>query len=238
MIQIRPGTDGDRPQILERMEEVFGAEPARRAERLWDWQWREDPRLPSPGYRGVVADWDGRLIGVLSTIPAGLHIGGEPVQAWWFVDVLVHWGLTRQALREQRRAGGRGATDLPGGIAAALFDHPAAGPIQLGKHIADAMMTIGHRLGFAYLPNTGSLHRRVSMRRPLGRLLGTHLGDLTGAILDLALPAIPRPPFPVRLHEGPFDGRFDRLWESMRPRFPAICRRDAALLEWRYRRHP
>lgn len=238
MIQIRPGTDGDRPEILERMEEVFGAESARRAERLWDWQWHEDPRLLSPGYRGVVADWDGRLIGVLSTIPAGLHIAGEPVQAWWFVDVLVHWGLTRQALRKQRRAGGRGATDLSGGIAAALFDHPAAGPIQLGKHIADAMMTIGHRLGFAYLEDTGSLQRRVSVRHPLGRLLGTRLGDLTGAVLDLALPAIPRPPLPVRLHEGPFDGRFDRLWESVRPRYPAICGRDSALLEWRYRRHP
>jgi hypothetical protein len=238
MIEIRPGTEADRPQILARTQEVFGAEPARRAERLWDWQWHEDPRLPSPGYRGVVAEWDGRIIGVLSTIPAGLHIGGQPVQAWWFVDVLVHWGLTRQALREQRRTAGGGSTDLSGGIAAALFDHPAAGPIQLGKHIADAMMAIGHRLGFAYLTDTGSLQRRVSTRHPLGRLLGTALGDLTGAVADLALPPIPRPTLPVRLHEGPFDRRFDSLWESLRPRYPAICRRDSALLEWRYHRHP
>jgi len=238
VIEIRPGTEADRPQILARMEEVFGAEPARRAEHLWDWQWQQDPRLPSPGYRGVVADWDGRLIGVLSTIPAGLHIGGEPVQAWWFVDVLVHWGLSRQALRAHRRAAAQGSADLSQGIAAALFNHPAAGPIQLGKHIADAMMTIAHRLGFAYLPDTGSLQRRVSVRYPLGRLLGTRLGDLTGAVADLALPSIPRPPLPVRLHEGPFDDRFDSLWESVRPRYPAICRRDSALLDWRYRRHP
>lgn len=238
MIEIRPGTDADRPQILARMEEVFGAGPASRAERLWDWQWRQDPRLPSPGYRGVVAAWDGRIIGILSTIPAGLHIRGEPIQAWWFVDVLVHWGLTRQALREHRRAAAGGSTALSGGIAAALFDHPAAGPIQLGKHIADSMMTIGHRLGFDYLADTGSLQRRVSTRYPVGRVLGTTLGELVGAVADLALPAIPRPRLPVRPHDGPFDAPFDRLWDSVRGAYPAICRRDSALLEWRYRRHP
>lgn len=238
MIEIRPGTEADRPQILARMEEVFGGGAARRAEHLWDWQWHQDPRLPSPGYRGVVADWDGRLIGVLSTIPAGLHIGGEPVQAWWFVDVLVHWGLTRQALREHRRAAAGGSTALSGGIAAALFDHPAAGPIQLGKHIADSMMTIGHRLGFTYLPDAGSLQRRVSTRYPVSRVLGTTIGGLLGAVADLALPAIPRPLLPVRVHEGRCDARFDRLWELVRTAYPAICRRDSAVLDWRYRRHP
>ena len=57
MIEIRPGSDADRPQILARIEEVFGAEPARRAERLWVWQWQQDPRLATPGYRGIVAEW-------------------------------------------------------------------------------------------------------------------------------------------------------------------------------------
>jgi hypothetical protein len=238
MIEIRPGTDADRPQILARMEEVFGAGPASRAEHLWDWQWHQDPRLPSPGYRGVVAEWDGRIIGVLSTIPAGLHIGGEPVQAWWFVDVLVHWALTRRALREHRRAAGRGSTELSGGIAAALFDYPAAGPIQLGKHIADAMMTIAERVGFVPQPETGTLHSRVSTRHSLARVLGRPLGDLFGTISDLALGPIPRPGLPVRLHEGPFDARFDTLWETLKDAYPAICRRDSALLDWRYRKHP
>lgn len=238
MIEIRPGTDADRPQILARMEEVFGAGPARRAEHLWDWQWHQDPRLPSPGYRGVVADWDGRLIGVLSTIPAGLHIRGEPVQAWWFVDVLVHWGLTRQALREHRRSAAQGSADLSQGIAAAFFDHPAAGPIQLGKHIADSMMTIAERVGFVPQPETGTLHRRVSTRHSLARILGRPLGDLFGAVADLALGPIPRPRLPVRLHEGPCDARFDNLWETLKGAYPAICRRDSALLDWRYHRHP
>ena len=238
MIQIRPGTDADRPQILGRMEEVFGSGPARRAERLWDWQWHQDPRLPSPGYRGVVAEWRGQIIGNLATIPAGLHIGGEPAQAWWFVDVLVHWGLTRRALREHRRAAASASPDLSRGIAAALFEHPAAGPIQLGKHISDPMTTIAERVGFVPQPQTGTLHRRVSTKHSLGRVLGRPLGDLLGTVSDLSLGPLPRPRLPIRIHEGPFDTRFDSLWGSVKAAYPAICRRDARLLDWRYRRHP
>ena len=238
MIEIRPGSDADRPQILERIEEVFGAEPARRAERLWGWQWEQDPRLTAPGYRGIVAEWAGQLIGNLSTIPAGLHIGGQPVQAWWTVDALVHWGLTRRALRAHKRAASAGGPDLSRGIAAALFDHPDAGPIQLAKHISDPMMAILERIAFQPQPDTASMHRRVSTRHLLGRALGTIMGDLAGAVADLTLPRIPRSMLPIEPLEGPFDPRFDALWDSVKAGYPAICRRDSAVLDWRYHRHP
>ena len=149
MIDIRPGTDADRPQIVARIARGLRPEPAaQRADGLWDWQWHQDPRLPTPGYRGIVAEWRGQIIGTLSTIPAGLHIGGEPVTAHWCVDVLVHWGLMRQALKDHKRSAPAGAPDLSRGIAAALLDHPAAGPIQLAKHISDPMMAIIERIGF------------------------------------------------------------------------------------------
>ena len=238
MIEIRPGTDADRPQIIARIAEVFGPEPAARAQRLWDWQWHQDPRLPTPGYRGVVAEWQGQIIGNLATIPAGLHIGGEPVTAHWCVDVLVHWGLMRQALKEHRRQAPAVGPDLSRGIAAALFDHPDAGSIQFGKHISDPMMTITERIGFTAAPDSGSMHRRVSLRQTLGCALGRPLGGLIGAAADLGLPLGPRPRLPLEVLAGEFDGRFDRLWEGVRCQYPAICRRDAPTLNWRYRCHP
>ena len=238
MIEIRPGTDADRPQIIARIAEVFGPEPATRADRLWDWQWHRDPRLASPGYRGVVAEWRGQIIGNLATIPAGLHLAGAPVEAHWCADVLIHWGLARSALREQRRGSDPSGPDLSRGIAAALFDHPAAGPVQLAKHISDPMTTILERIGFQRVGQTGSLHRRVSVRHTLGRALGRVLGDGLGAVADLALASIPRADPRVQVLDGPFDPRFDALWHRIKGLYPAIPRRDAATLEWRFRRHP
>ena len=238
MIAIRPGTDADRPQIIARIGEVFGEATAQRAEDLWDWQWHQDPRLARPGYRGVVAEWRGQIIGTLSSIPAGLHIGGEPVTAYWCVDILVHWGLMRQALKDHKRSAPAGAPDLSGGIAAALLDHPLAGPIQLAKHIADPMSAIGRRMGFVALEGSGSMHRRVSLRHTLGRHLGHGVGGLIGALADLGLPLGGRPRLPVELLSGGFDERFDRLWDQVRTLYPAICLRDTRTLDWRYRRHP
>jgi hypothetical protein len=238
MISIRPGTDSDKPQILKRIEEIFGTDSARRTERLWDWQWRQDPRLPGPGYQGIVAEWDGQLIGSTTTIPAGLYIAGQPVQAWWNVDGFVHWGLTRRALREHKRSPASGAPDLSRGIAAAMLNHPGTGPVQLHKHNSDAIMPILERIGYKAHPNTGSFHRRISLRHPLDRSLGTVLGGITSAVADLTLPRIPRPTLPIEPFDGPFDSRFDALWNKAKHQYPAICRRDSVVLDWRYRRHP
>ncbi len=238
MIDIRPATDADRPQVIARLAEVFGPAPAARVDRLWDWQWHQDPRLPAPGYRGIVADWRGEVIGTMGTIPAGLHVRGRPVTAWWCVDCLVNPALTRQALAEQRASGAPAPDHLARGIGAALLDHPAAGPIQLVKHISDSGMKLLERTRFSAVEDSSTLHRRVSLRHTLGRALGRVLGDGLGYILDLAMPLGAGPGLPLEPLAGDFDARFDRLWEEVRGLYPAIGRRDAATLNWRYRRHP
>ncbi|MBM3887703.1 MAG: GNAT family N-acetyltransferase [Verrucomicrobia bacterium] len=238
MIEIRPATDSDKNQILERMAEVYNPAEAERAKRRWDWQWRDDPRLEKPGYQGVVAEWRGRIIANMSCLPAGLYINGQPVKAQWGVDALVHWGMTRQAIREQRRSGSAKAPDLSEGIAAAFLNHPAFGPGQFGKNFSDSMRTIAVRIGCKPKPGSGVWMRRVSYRHRLQRTLGRPLGALVAAGADLAIGRMPRPTLPVAVFDGDFDARFDRLWERARTEYPAITRRDAALLNWRYRRHP
>lgn len=238
MFQIRAGQDNDKGQILELIKEVYGTEEAQRAERRWQWQWHEDPRLDGTGYKGVVAEWDGRVIGTLSSIPCGLYIEGKPVIASWFTDSIVHWGHLRRALREQKRRGTQPGPDLSGGIAAAMMNHPAAGDIQLGKHITGPMVAIGSKIGFVPLKDMGSWARLISFRQPLESLLGKYPAMLLAALADLFIPKIPKPTLEAINLEGDFDSRFDALWEKAKQEYPAITRRDSAVLNWRYRRHP
>jgi hypothetical protein len=237
-IQIRAADDADKPALLAFMAEAAGADKAATLERRWHWQWHRDPRLETPGYRAVVAVWDGRIIGNLACMPAGLYIGGTPVDAVWLVDVRIHFGLARDALKAAVRAGARKRELFPNGLAAALFDHPAAGSIQLGKHIGEAMMTIGARVGFRDVPDAGNTMRRVSLRWPLQQVVGRVTGVTLAAVADLSIRLPRRPRLPVAVLEGAFDARFDQLWEQARRDYPAITCRDSALLNWHYRGHP
>jgi len=238
MIDVRAADDADKPALLAFMAEAAGADKAATLDRRWHWQWHLDPRLAASGYKGVVAVWNGRIIGNIACMPAGMYIHGQPVDAVWLADARIHFGWAREALKAAVRAGARKRDLFPNGIAAALFDHPAAGSMQLGKHIGEAMMTIGHRAGFRYVPDAGNTMRRVSLRWPLQQAIGRVPGAMVAAVADLSIRLPRRPRLPVQALEGPFDARFDALWELARAGYPAITRRDAAVLNWHYRNHP
>jgi hypothetical protein len=238
MISIRAANDDDAGRLIGFFEQSAGAETARRMERRWHWQWHLDPRLDAPGYRGVIAEWEGAIVGSVSCIPAGLHLHGSPTPAVWLADVRIDWATARRALRAVRASGGGRDPGLSQGIAAAMFDHSAAAPAQLGKHIAEPMMAICRRIGFVDAPDAGNYMRRTSYAWPLRKALGAVPGRLLGALADTLALRLPRPSLAVQPFDGAFDGRFDRLWERAQSEHPAITRRDAALLNWRYRQHP
>jgi hypothetical protein len=239
MFVIRPGRDSDKPQILELIKDVFDEHQASRAEKHWQWQWHEDPRLEHPGYNGVVAEWNGRIIGSLSSIPSGLHIDGQPVPAHWHTDNIVHWGNLRRALRELKRSGGGEGPDLTNGVSAAMINFAAAPHYgQFGKHLTPGSEVACFKLGFVPVKDSGSWSRIVSFRPLLAEYAGKLLGLLLGSLADVVLPGIPKPAMDVQVLEGDFDGRFDVLWEAAKTAYPAITRRDSAVLNWRYRRHP
>lgn len=236
MFVIRPGCDSDKPQILELIQEVFDEDQARRAEQRWQWQWQDDPRLERQGYNGVVAEWNGRIIGSLSSIPLGLHVNGQPVPAHWHTDNIVHWGNLRRALRDLKRSGG--GPDLSNGVSAAMLDYAAPGYGQWGKHLTDAAEVVCLKIGFVPLKDSGSWARLVSFRQPLEAYVGKLPALLLGGVADLFLPSMPKPALEVQVMDGDFDARFDALWAQAREEYPAITRRDSAVLNWRYRRHP
>jgi len=237
MFEIRQGREEDKSQILELIKDVFNEEQAQRADRHWHWQC-QDPRLEKPGYFGVVAVWNDRVIGSLSGIPMGLYVDGQPFPANWHTDNCVHWGNLRRAWREIKRSGNPQDLDFSNGISAAMIDFAAPGFGQAGKHNTDAAEVLLHKMGFTALKDSGSWTRIISFRQPLEEYAGKIAALLLGSLADVFLPSIPKPSLDVQVLEGEFDNRFDILWEEAKNAYPAITRRDRASLNWRYRQHP
>jgi hypothetical protein len=242
MIEVRAGTDADRPGILQLLEAVFGPGQARRTDQLWDWQWQRDPRLPRPGYRGAVALWGDRVIGSVGFMPAALHAHGEPMAAVWAVDGAVHFGWMRQALKKQRAAakaaGTRTKGKRGGSIAAELLNHPIAGPMILGKLVSTPMQVVGRKIGFHDVEGSGYLARNLSFTPRIARFTGALVAPVLGLLPNLVAGRIARAPATVSVHEGEFDTGFDALWARCGGDYPCVARRDAIVLNWRYRNHP
>lgn len=241
-IQIRAASETDRAAVLAMMSSAAGEAKAETLRRRWQWQWHQDPRLASPGYQGLIAAWQGRAIASVSAQPAGLYINGSPVDAYWYVDSRIHWGWSRLALRAAAADGWSKRELFPKGLAGALLDHPGFGKIQLGKHIAEPMIKMGYRCGFVDVPGAGNRMRRVSLRAPLEQRLGRFAGRALATLADLSIP-LPRRPsaragLAVTVLDEPFDARFDGLWGQALAAYPSITRRDAQVLNWRYRAHP
>jgi len=232
-IEVRTANDADKAGILDVLKEVFDAKHAARIERLWEWQWHDNPGLREPGYRGAVAVHEDRIIGTIGFMPANLQVDGNPVAAVWAVDAAVHFPWLRRAVEGRRVKKRKGDT----GVAAELLD--LAGNIAvLGKHVSPAMQVIIRKIGFAPVPQSGYFGRRLGFTARIGRALGSPLAAGVARLPSTVLARIGHPPPEVQVHQGTCDARFDALWTSWRDSSGGIGQRDAAVLNWRYHCHP
>ncbi|MFQ5990158.1 MAG: hypothetical protein ACE5K9_09610 [Candidatus Methylomirabilales bacterium] len=247
MIVVREAHEGDKPQILARVAEVFGSAQAARVQGLWRWRWDQNPQITPPGYRGVVAEWRDQIIGNLSLLPAGLFVRGEEVPSFWCIDMLVHTGLYRQALRDERSAGGGRTHQHTGdnpttarrhGIAEQMFDYAHADAILFGKHLSEAIRVVTIKTGFRDFDRSGYWIRHLSFTQRISRGVGRWLAPVIAVVPNAALGRVPQPERGVAIFDGDFDDSFDELWQEARATYPAITLRDTRTLQWRYRQRP
>jgi GNAT superfamily N-acetyltransferase len=188
----------------------------------WQWQWRDDPQLETEGHVGAVAECGTDIVASTALRPAGLVVAGAPVRAWWSGDTMVHPEHRRRGLAERLFHG--------------LFEQHPGEPI-LGKGISAPALPMLVKCGFA-LHDTGGHHRRtLSFAPSLARRIGPLAARALAAIGDRLLPRLRTVPG-SESNLGDFDARFDELWRDAGPTHRTIARRDAAFLNWRYRRHP
>jgi hypothetical protein len=238
-VELRVAGEADREGILEVIAAALGAEHAREVEQLWDWRWRQCPHLPRPGYYGGVGIWRGEVVATVTFLPAGLCRGGEPLSAFWGVDAAAHPGRLREVLRESHRRRKReGGERVRPSIVEDLLVFPDAPTAMIAKNLTPRMQTVARRVCHQLATGGGNLMRGLSVRPRLSRFLGRRLAPVAAFLPDRLIGLFPRGLAGAEIRDGDFDDSFDDLWRAAWPEYPIIGRRDAATLNWRYRRHP
>jgi GNAT superfamily N-acetyltransferase len=159
-------------------------------------------------------------------MPVRLWWGGREVQASWGMDVFVN-------------AAARGR-----GVGAQLFttwsDHVE---VALGLGLTPSSHGLFKKLRYHDLGPVPFFQKVLDPRAVAERRLGPVLGGLAAPVLGTALAlrhpsrALPHDDVSVRPCAS-FSADFDRLWERARGSYRMCVRRDAAYLDWKYRRCP
>jgi GNAT superfamily N-acetyltransferase len=217
---------GDADEIFRLYGDVFGQQLTVGSRRRWDWQYLENPVEREAGPAIWVARDGETVLGQYASMPVRLWWGAGEVRSSWGMDVF---------LRPEAR--GRG-------IGARLFNTwSEAVDVALGLGLTPSSYGLFKKLGYHDVGPVPFYRRILDARAVASRRVGRPLGQVAGPVLRTALRLF-QPErsgtagaVSVRPGEG-FGPEYDRLWESARGSWAMCVRRDAAYLDWKYRRCP
>ncbi len=213
-------------EVVAFYNRVFGT---RRTVEQFRWKYFSAPISPGVGCFAVDKE-SGRVVGGNCGVLRYFHVLGQRIP-------LIESAET--AVAEEARGGIKTYRRIVGGTAAQCFARGV--PFGYGGQLTEAALRIGRRL-FHYNDHLLLItwERRLSLRAGLRKRIGSWSG-LAAKLVDPLCARPPRVPHPGDLEfESPrgFGPEFDELWESSKDHYPVIAYRDAAALEWRYRRNP
>ena len=218
----------DREALLAFRREHYGQSAAQADPAYVDWQFRDAPQIAERGSPLVVARREEKIIGAQGTIRTFLHLEGRALRASWVIDFAV--------AREFRRAG-------IGEALGALSREE--GGIRMIIEAADPARGIAARAHYDPVCEVPLLIRPIDPARWLrSRGVPGALAWVSGATLPLLAALDARALKTARsmgvelVETRAFDERADGLFASLSLRYPLICRRDRAWLEWRFERYP
>jgi GNAT superfamily N-acetyltransferase len=217
----------DAEQLFALYRDVFGEALVESSRHRWRWQYLENPHTGSEGPAIWVARDEAGPLGQYASMPVRLWWGGREVRSSWGMDVF---------LRPEARGRGIGAR-----LFTAWSDHVE---VALGLGLTPSSYGLFKKLQYADVGPVPFYVRVLDAgkvaRRRLGGVLGTLAGPLLGAGLGLLRPEGRHPEsaaVEVRGATG-FGPEYDTLWERVRESYRMCVRRDAAYLDWKYRRCP
>jgi GNAT superfamily N-acetyltransferase len=217
----RSATDAD--DLFGIYARIFGDQSAAASRFRWVWQYEDNPQSPQ-GPVIWVARRDMQPLGQIGTMPVSLWWGGREVRAAWATDYFV-----------APEAEGRGY-----GVALARAWMEGV-EVALALGLSPASYLICKRLGFRDLGEVPFFQAVVDpgaiLRRRWGRLAAA-APLLTAAWRLLRRPGARLSGDVEVLPAGEIGAEYDALWDRARTGFAACVRRDAAYVQWKYRRAP
>jgi GNAT superfamily N-acetyltransferase len=215
-IRFREYEPRDRATIIDLLAQGRPDEYRPMKEAIFDWQFGKNPDAgsASPFLVGTV---DGEVVAINGFMPVRIRYKDIPVHATWSCDTYVSSKFRGRGFgKELIRRVSRNA------------------PVMLGYGISDMSDPI--------------LERESWVLNPASRVLFFHVSEpgFRGTLKDLCtqvalrIHGLQRKTLPVEIsrHDEDFGPEADELWAQSSPGYLSAVRRDAAYLNWKYRKHP
>lgn len=217
----------DAEQLFALYRDVFGEALVESSRHRWRWQYLDNPHTGPDGPEIWVARDASGPLGQYASMPVRLWWGGRELRSSWGMDVF---------LRPEARGRGVGAR-----LFTAWSDHVE---VALGLGLTPSSYGLFKKLRYRDVGPVPFYERILDpgaiARRRLGGVLGHLAAPLLGAALALLHPER-RAPGSAEIEIRPVTGfgpEYDTLWERVRSSYAMCVRRDAAYLDWKYRRCP
>jgi GNAT superfamily N-acetyltransferase len=194
-------------------------------ERLWRWQYDENPCARGGVPVALFGDAP-EALGVLGRIPVRLATPSGELDAAWGIDVFV--------LPEFRNAG-------IGGLL--IEDWDASTPVSLSLGVTDMAFAVFLASGRTHVGDVPVYKRLLSWDKLVEPKLGDGLAGLMAEKLGAAwgaraLDAAAHAPGLEWQTVESLDADFDALWQRSAPALGIAARRDRAAVDWRFKRYP
>jgi GNAT superfamily N-acetyltransferase len=221
IIRRRPEHDDE---IFTLYAEIFGPAMLERSRARWRWQYLDNPHAGDDGPVIWLAVDDGRLLGQMATMPFPMWWGDREVRASAGMDYFV-----------RKEAQGRG---LGIALSEAWADHV---DVALALGLTPSSYPLFRKIFTDVGPVPAyvkPLDATAIARRRWGRVPGAVVGPAIAVGLSVFGPRVRTAPGTDVREVDAFGEEYDDLWMRARGSFPAIVRRDARFLTWKFLQCP
>lgn len=238
-LNIRPATSADYPAIASLLDRVLGKVQFEKRLKLWQWRNDANPaRIPEiPDF--LVAEKDGRLIGVHGLTPMLVKIGDRQFHAACSCDFAVDPTARSVGMKLKLKTLEKKISPLPISTSA----NEPANKVTLA--LGGKELSTGRKKLICPLKASGFVRKAVIKKlgfrvRVIPGLCSISAGKPLDWILALIrrLKSFSKVPDSRILEIDRFDQKFDEFYKKVSHRYPIMMVRDSSYLNWRYTDYP